>query len=288
MSAHVIVQHPSRIESPPYSNAGTVSLETSYLFSSSAMKKHILSLKKVSVSREGTKLLHAVSLDMHTGEVHMIMGPNGSGKSTLLHTIMGDSTCILEGGSIAFHGKRIHALGASSRARLGIFLTFQNPVTLAGVPFAHVIQAGRESMPHRFPKSERHLSPAAVAEKMRTLMDHVELDTQFIYRSLNEGFSGGEKKKAELIQLVLLNPSLALIDEIDSGLDIDALRAVSAVIDGLRRKGMTLLIVTHNPQLAEYIKPNWVHIFIGGRIVRSGTAALARTIAEKGYEVLAT
>ncbi len=216
------------------------------------------------------------------------MGPNGSGKSTLLNAIMGNPACIIESGTLQFDGKNINKSSTSARARMGLFMTFQNPVALSGVPFAHVIQAARETTPDRFVKTEQHLSPSVLASSMRTVMDRLGLDKQFIYRSLNEGFSGGEKKKAELIQLALLEPTLALIDEIDSGLDIDALRTVCTILNELHVAGMILLIVTHNPRLVDFIQPDRIHILLNGRIACSGTASLSEQIDADGYESFAS
>ena len=252
------------------------------------MKTPYLSLKNLTISRGGANLLNGLSLDIPKGEIHMIMGPNGSGKSTLLTTIMGNPQCHIQGGSIYFMGKKITTLSPSARARLGLFMTFQNPTTLMGVPFAHVVQAARETSPSRFPKEEQHLAPTALAIAMRSAMESVGLDKSCTYKALNEGFSGGEKKKAELVQLALLKPTLALIDEIDSGLDIDALRSACALLSTLHASGMTLLIVTHNPKIAEYIHPDAVHILMDGHIVRSGAASLAATIEAKGYESFAS
>lgn len=251
------------------------------------MKSPILSITKLNVARGQTRLVHDVSLSVNEGETHMIMGPNGSGKSTFLNAIMGNPQCSVESGTIAFDGKNIIGLPPSARARLGIFMIFQNPIALAGVPFAHVVQAAREAIPERFAKNEQHLTPAILGEKMRVAGNRIGLDAQFVYRSLNDGFSGGEKKKAELVQLMLLQPKCALIDEIDSGLDVDALRTVCAVLEEFRLAGMALIIVTHNPRLIEYIKPNAVHVLIDGRIVTSGMADLAQKIETEGYDSIA-
>ncbi len=247
----------------------------------------ILSLKHVMVSRDGTRLLRDVSFDVKKGEIHMIMGPNGSGKSTLLNSIMGNQNYCIEKGSILLHGKKIHSLSVSDRARLGLFMTFQNPVELSGVPFAHVVQASREAVSDRFPPDEKYLSPKRLAEKMKDAMQRVGMDPQFIYRSLNEGFSGGERKKGELVQLAMCSPSIALIDEIDSGLDIDALKLACTLLSDMQRSGMTLVIVTHNPRLIEYIPPDRISILVDGKIVRSGDATLVKELESKGYEAIA-
>ncbi len=252
------------------------------------MNTSILSLKHLTVTRDGTTLLRDVSFDVKKGEIHMIMGPNGSGKSTLLNSIMGNQNYCIEKGAIMLNGKKIHSLSVSDRARLGLFMTFQNPVELPGVPFAHVVQASREAVSDRFPSDEKHLSPKILAEKMKVAMQRVAMDPQFIYRSLNEGFSGGERKKGELVQLSMCNPTVALIDEIDSGLDIDALKLACALLSDMQRGGMTLVIVTHNPRLIEYIRPDRISILVGGTIVRSGNASLVKELEKKGYEALAT
>lgn len=217
----------------------------------------------------------------------MIMGPNGSGKSTLLNTIMGHPACQVKSGMISFKGKNSTRLSPSARARLGIALAFQNPVALSGVPFAHVVQAARESVAVRFPKREQHLSPVLLANRMKSVMKQIGLDAQFLYRPLNEGWSGGEKKKAELVQLILLKPELILIDEIDSGLDVDALRLACAALKDMHRAGATLCIVTHNPRLASFIRPDTVHILRHGKCIKSGTASLAKRIESHGYDKIA-
>lgn len=250
------------------------------------MKRPLLSLSNLRVSRGDTELLHGLSLTIQKGEIHMIMGPNGSGKSTLLNTIMGHPACHVNSGMISFKGKKCTRLSPSVRARLGIALAFQNPVALSGVPFAHVVQAAREAVSSRFPKREQHLSPVLLANRMKSAMKQIGLDAQFLYRPLNEGWSGGEKKKAELVQLMLLQPELILIDEIDSGLDVDALGSVCAALKDMRKVGATLCIVTHNPRLASFIRPDRVHILRQGGFVRSGTASLAKRIESHGYEAI--
>lgn len=249
------------------------------------MKRPILSLSDLTVSRGGTTLLHKLSFAIPKGEIHMIMGPNGSGKSTLLNTIMGHPACTVDSGTVFFARKNIAHLSPSARARLGIMLAFQNPVALSGVPFAHVVQAAREATASRFPKLEQHLSPGLLADRMKNAMKQVGLDAQFLYRSLNDGWSGGEKKKAELVQLLLLQPKLALIDEIDSGLDVDALRAACTVLKKMHATGTTVCIVTHNPRLVSFIRPNRVHILQRGTFIQSGTASLAKRIELHGYDV---
>lgn len=248
------------------------------------MNTPILTLSNLCVARDKTRVLHDISLSLPKGTIHMIMGPNGSGKSTLLNAIMGNPVCAIESGAITLNGEEVQDLETFKRARHGMFMAFQNPVGLSGVPFAHVIQAAREAIPERFSENEQHLTPAALGEMMRAAMARVGLDKQFTYRSLNEGFSGGEKKKAEVIQMMLLKPSLALLDEIDSGLDIDALRSVCDVLDEMRLSGTSFLIVTHNPKVGEYIKPDRVHILTEGRIVKSGTLELAREVEARGYD----
>lgn len=287
LSTKSIMYHTPGIAALVCTNAASLSLKTSYLFYSATMNTPILSLKRLAVSRDGAVLLSNVSLDVKKGEIHMVMGPNGSGKSTLLNSIMGNPVYQIEKGSIHFGGKNIHSLSVSDRARLGLFMTFQNPIELPGVPFAHVVQASREAVASRFASDEQHLSPARLAEKMKDAMKRVGMDTQFIYRSLNDGFSGGERKKAELVQLALSKPTVALIDEIDSGLDIDALKQACALLQDLHREGMTIIMVTHNPRLVDMIRPNRVSVLLGGTIIRSGDASLVGELEAKGYEALA-
>ncbi len=246
------------------------------------MKKSLLSIKNLSVSIQGKRILHSVSLDVGAGETHIIMGPNGSGKSTLLSTIMGDPRCTVTRGSVHLNGKSIASLSPTERARGGIFLAFQNPPAIPGLGFGSFL---RQAVCARVPEAAARESIADFARRVRPLLPRTGLDESFFGRSLNEGFSGGEKKKAEIVQLLTLAPAIAFLDEIDSGLDVDGIRlCMKAVRDLQKKRGTALVLVTHNPALLRAITPDRVHVFSKGAIIASGTAQLAREIQKRGYE----
>lgn len=235
----------------------------------------LFSLRSLTISRGSSgSVVRNVSLDVGKGEIHIIMGPNGSGKSSLLLAIMGHPSCSIVKGIMRFDGKNLALLKTHERARLGLFLAFQNPIELRGVPFANVVQASTDTT----------MNPQQRAQMIHEAFARVSLDNSFTYRSLNDGCSGGEKKKSEMAQLLLARPRLALIDEIDSGLDVAALKDSISIIKDLNKNQKTsCIIVTHNPELAERIDPTRVHVLVGGVFVASGPTSLARTIAKEGY-----
>jgi Fe-S cluster assembly ATP-binding protein len=237
-----------------------------------------LQIENLHVRTEEREILHGVDLNVEKGETHALMGPNGSGKSTLANTLMGNPQYEITEGKILLDGEDITEADPDERARAGLFLAFQYPATIPGVSVANflrmAINAGREE-------------PIKVKEFGQILGKHMELlkiDRAFTSRYLNEGFSGGEKKRAEILQLAMLEPSYAVLDETDSGLDIDALRIVSDGVNAMRDPGRGFLIITHYTRILSYVKPEFVHIMLDGKIVREGGPELADTLEEKGYE----
>ncbi len=237
-----------------------------------------LEIQNLHVRTEEREILHGVDLNVEKGETHALMGPNGSGKSTLANTLMGNPQYEVTEGKILLDGEDITEADPDERARAGLFLAFQYPATIPGVSVANfmrmAINAGREE-------------PIKVKEFGQILGKHMELlkiDRAFTSRYLNEGFSGGEKKRAEILQLAMLEPTYAVLDETDSGLDIDALRIVSDGVNAMRDPGRGFLIITHYTRILSYVKPEFVHIMLDGKIVREGGAELADTLEEKGYE----
>jgi Fe-S cluster assembly ATP-binding protein len=237
-----------------------------------------LEIQNLHVRTEEREILHGVDLNVEKGETHALMGPNGSGKSTLANTLMGNPQYEITEGKIVLDGEDITEADPDERARAGLFLAFQYPATIPGVSVANflrmAINAGREE-------------PIKVKEFGQVLGRHMELlkiDRAFTSRYLNEGFSGGEKKRAEILQLAMLEPTYAVLDETDSGLDIDALRIVSDGVNAMRDPGRGFLIITHYTRILGYVKPEFVHIMLDGRIVREGGPELADTLEEKGYE----
>ncbi len=240
-----------------------------------------LEIKKLKVSVEGKKIINGLDLTIRTGQVHALMGPNGSGKSTLSSAIMGHPGYQITGGTIVVFGKRINAWSPEKRAQQGVFLSFQYPVEIPGLSIEHFLRTAFNNL---YPKKK--LSPlqfrALLEEKMELL--HVRRDLGD--RSLNEGFSGGEKKKLEILQMAVLQPRLAILDETDSGLDIDALKNVAHGIGAIRSSTTSVLLITHYFRILRYIKPDFVHILINGRIVKSGDRKLASEVERRGYDWL--
>jgi Fe-S cluster assembly ATP-binding protein len=237
-----------------------------------------LEIQNLHVRTEEREILHGVDLKVDKGETHALMGPNGSGKSTLANTLMGNPTYEITAGKILLDGEDITEADPDERARAGLFLAFQYPATIPGVSVANflrmAVNAGREE-------------PIKVKEFGQLLGKHMELlkiNREFTSRYLNEGFSGGEKKRAEILQLAMLQPGYAVLDETDSGLDIDALRIVSDGVNAMRDAERGFLIITHYTRILSYVKPDFVHIMLDGRIVREGGSELAGELEEKGYE----
>lgn len=244
----------------------------------------MLNIKDLQARVEEKEILKGINLTINPGEVHAIMGPNGSGKSSLASVLAGREDYEVTGGSVTFEGKDLLDMAPEIRAREGLFLAFQYPVEIPGVSNMQFLKAAMTE--HRAHKGLPPLSPKEFLAYVKEKQQSVEFDTQLLNRSLNEGFSGGEKKRNEILQLAMLEPKLSILDETDSGLDIDALRIVAAGVNKLRSKDNAFLIITHYQRLLDYIVPDFVHVLYNGRIVRSGTRELALELEEKGYDWL--
>jgi Fe-S cluster assembly ATP-binding protein len=242
----------------------------------------MLEVKNLKARTGDTEILRGLSLSVKAGEVHAIMGPNGSGKSTLAQVIAGHEAYDVTDGSVTFNGTDLLQLEPEERAREGIFLGFQYPVEIAGVNNAYLLKAALNAK-----RAHQGLSEIDAFEFLklaREKMALLEMDQKFLNRGVNEGFSGGEKKRNEILQMAVLEPSLAILDETDSGLDIDALKAVANGVNALRSPDRAIVLVTHYQRLLDYIVPDFVHVLSEGRIVRSGDKSLALELEEKGYE----
>ncbi|HEX7050372.1 MAG TPA: Fe-S cluster assembly ATPase SufC [Longimicrobiales bacterium] len=234
------------------------------------------------VAEDGTEILRGVDLELKAGEIHAIMGPNGSGKSTLAKVLSGHPAYEVTGGSVTYRGEDLLALEPDERARAGVFLAFQYPVEIPGVSIANFLRLAVQA---KNPAEE--LDIFDFQELLLERMQLLEMDPSFAERAVNDGFSGGEKKRNEILQLALLEPALAVMDETDSGLDIDALKIVANGVNRLHeeRPEMAVLMITHYQRLLNYIEPEFVHVMVSGRIVRSGGPELALELEEKGYEL---
>ncbi|MDO9596888.1 MAG: Fe-S cluster assembly ATPase SufC [Azoarcus sp.] len=241
----------------------------------------MLEINNLQASVEGKSILKGLDLKVGNGEVHAIMGPNGSGKSTLAQVLAGRDTFQVEGGSVSWDGQDLLAMPAEERARAGLFLAFQYPVEIPGVSNAYFLKAAVNAVRrHRqLPEFDAFDFLARVKAEMKA----VGMSEEFLYRSVNEGFSGGEKKRNEMLQMSLLEPKLAILDETDSGLDIDALKIVAEGVNRLRSPERSLIVITHYQRLLDYIVPDQVHVLSKGRIVRSGGRELALELEEHGY-----
>jgi Fe-S cluster assembly ATP-binding protein len=228
------------------------------------------------------QILNGLNLEVTPGEVHAIMGPNGSGKSTLVQVMAGREGYEVTQGSVTYKGKDLLAMPAEERARDGVFLAFQYPVEIPGVNNVYLLKAGLNAVrKHRGePEVDAFEFLALVREKMKLM----QMDESFLNRGVNEGFSGGEKKRNEILQMAILEPSLALLDETDSGLDIDALRVVANGVNSLRRPDRAIVMVTHYQRLLDYIEPDYVHVLSGGQILKSGDKSLALELEKRGYD----
>lgn len=231
-----------------------------------------------------TEILRGLSLSVKAGEVHAIMGPNGSGKSTLAQVIAGHDDYVVTGGTVTFNGADLLELEPEERAREGIFLGFQYPVEIPGVNNAYLLKAAVNAK--RKHQGLGEIDAFEFLKLAREKMAMLGMDQKFLNRGVNEGFSGGEKKRNEILQMAMLEPSLAILDETDSGLDIDALKAVAEGVNSLRKPDRAIILVTHYQRLLDYIEPDYVHVLSEGRIVRSGDRTLALQLEEKGYDWL--
>ena len=242
----------------------------------------LLEIKDLHASIEGKEILKGIDLTINAGEVHAIMGPNGSGKSTLSAVLVGNPAYTVTRGSVTFGGKDLLAMSPEERSREGLFLSFQYPVEIPGVSMVNFMRAAVNE--HR---KHRGLAPLTASEFLKLMREKraiVELDNKLANRSVNEGFSGGEKKRNEIFQMAMLEPSLAILDETDSGLDIDALRIVADGGNKLKRPDTSVIVITHYQRLLDYIKPDVVHVLYKGRIVKTDGPQLALELEEKGYD----
>jgi Fe-S cluster assembly ATP-binding protein len=246
----------------------------------------LLEIKDLHAGIEGREILKGLNLTVNRGEVHAIMGPNGSGKSTLSKVLAGHPTYEVLSGEVLYEGKNLLELEPDERAREGVFLAFQYPVEIPGVSNSQFLRlAYNEKMKHR---GEEELDPLEFNDLLKERAKIVEMDASFFKRSVNEGFSGGEKKRNEILQMAVLQPTLAVLDETDSGLDIDALRIVAEGVNKLRGADNAIILVTHYQRLLNYIEPDFVHVLADGQIVKEGGKELALELEEKGYDWVKT
>ena len=244
----------------------------------------MLSIKNLQARIEEKQILKGINLDIKAGEVHAIMGPNGSGKSTLASVLAGRQEYEVTGGSVDFVGKNLLELSPEERAGEGIFLAFQYPVEIPGLTTTNFIKTAVNEV--RKYRGQEPYDAVQFLKLMKEKMKLMEISQSLLSRSLNEGFSGGEKKRNEIFQMAMLEPKLAILDETDSGLDIDAIRIVSNGVNKLRNKDNAVLVVTHYQRLLDYIVPDFVHVLYNGRIVKSGTKELALELEERGYDFI--
>jgi Fe-S cluster assembly ATP-binding protein len=245
-----------------------------------------LTIKNLHANVEGKEILKGVDLVIKQGEVHALMGPNGTGKSTLAYALMGHPNYEVTEGEVWFKGQNILELEPDERSRLGIFLAFQYPVAIPGVSVANFLRSAINARRKADNPEDKGIPIPEFRKLLRERMDLLRMDHSFAGRYLNEGFSGGEKKRAEILQMATLRPEIAILDETDSGLDIDALRIVSEGVNALRGPELGALVITHYQRILNYIKPDVVHIMLGGRIVETGGADLALHLEEHGYDWL--
>jgi len=242
----------------------------------------MLSIKNLHAAVEGKKIIKGLDLEVKPGEVHAVMGPNGSGKSTLASVLAGNEDFEVTDGSVTFLGKDILEMGPDERSHLGLFLAFQYPVEIPGVSNINFLKAAINE--RREAKGEDPVSAKEFLQMVKEKASLVELDNKLTNRSVNEGFSGGEKKRNEIFQMAMLEPTLGILDETDSGLDIDALKIVANGVNTLRSKERSFIVVTHYQRLLDYIVPDYVHVLFDGQIVKSGDKNLALELEEKGYD----
>lgn len=244
----------------------------------------MIDIKNLWATVEGKEILKGVNLQVNAGEIHAIMGPNGAGKSTLARVLAGHPAYEVTGGEIWYKGQNLLEMEPDQRAHAGVFMSFQYPVEISGVSNIHFLRTAYNS--NRKARGEAELSKEDFEKLLNEKMEKMEIKPEFKERNLNEGFSGGEKKRNEILQMAVLNPELAILDETDSGLDIDAMRIVARGVNQLMNKEMGLILITHYQRLLDYIKPNFVHVMIDGKIVQSGGSELALQLEDKGYDWL--
>jgi Fe-S cluster assembly ATP-binding protein len=242
----------------------------------------VLDIRNLHVTVDGTEILKGIDLTVNAGEVHAIMGPNGSGKSTLAQALAGHPAYTVTQGEVLYDGKDLLDMTPEERAQEGVFLAFQYPVEIPGVANAYFLKAALNAK--RAHHGEEELDAVDFLAELRKKLKVVEMDQSFMCRPVNEGFSGGEKKRNEILQMAVLEPRLAILDETDSGLDIDSLRIVANGVEKLRSPERSMILVTHYQRLLNYVTPDYVHVLMDGRIVRSGGKELALELEEKGYD----
>ena len=243
----------------------------------------MLKIKNLNVSTEtDVSILKNLNLSVNEGEVHAIMGPNGSGKSTLASVIAGDPKYVIKRGGINFLNENLINLDPEERAAMGLFLSFQYPVEIPGISLNNFIKTALNQKQKAL--NLKPFSAKQILEKIKENAEVLKIDLEFIKRSVNVGFSGGEKKRAEIFQMLMLQPRLSILDETDSGLDIDALKIVAKGVNSLRNKKSSFIIITHYQRLLDYIKPDFVHVLSSGKIIKSGGAEIAKMLEEKGYD----
>lgn len=241
----------------------------------------MLTIKGLKANADGNEILRGIDLTVNAGEVHAVMGPNGSGKSTLAHVLAGRDGYEVTGGEVRYEGKDLLAMSPEERARQGVFLAFQYPVEIPGVSTNYFMKAALNAV--RKGRGLEELDAMDFLALAKDKMKLVEMDRDLLSRPINEGFSGGEKKRNEIFQMAVLEPKLAILDETDSGLDIDALRIVAGGVNSLRNKDTAMIVVTHYQRLLDYIVPDYVHVLFDGRIVKSGDRSLALELEKRGY-----
>lgn len=243
------------------------------------MSQDVLRIKSLNVEITGKEILRDVTITVKSGEIHALMGPNGTGKSTLAQTIIGNIRYKVDGGEITINNKSLLDLQVYERAREGLFVAFQEPVSVQGLRFINYLRTAYTSL-----HPDEKLEYKKFVEEVKELLAFFGLDDSFMERGLNEGLSGGEKKRMEALQMLILKPKFIILDEIDSGLDVDALKVVSKAIAKARDNGAGIIIITHYQRILDYVKPDYVHVLINGKIAESGKGDLAKVIEERGYE----
>ena len=246
------------------------------------MKENLITINSLSTKVQDRDILKSLNLSINKGEIHVIMGPNGAGKSTLAYTIMGHPKYEVSEGTIVFEGEDITELKVNERAKRGIFLSFQSPEEVPGITVENFIRTAKSSI------EDKNISPFSFNFKLRNKMNSLKIQESYGERYLNVGFSGGEKKKNEILQMLLLEPKLAILDETDSGLDVDAVKIVSEGVSMFKNENNSILIITHNTKILEHLKPDFVHVLIDGNIVKTGGEEIISEINENGFSSFKT